>query len=87
MIEAKIDVTKITKEKLYVGAKGTYLNVRLIETPEGKYGDWMVVEATTKEEYEAGVKGVILGNGKNFKKKTEDRPKPETTESYEDLPF
>ena len=84
MIEAKIDVLKITKEKLYVGAKGTYLNIRLIETPNSPYGDYMIVEATSKEEYDKGVKGVILGNGKNVKKKEE----PQAEKSYEsDLPF
>lgn len=79
MIEARIDVTKITKERLYVGEKGTYLNVKLIETPESKYGDYMVVESTTKEEYEKGVKGAILGNAKVVKK----RQAPEES----DLPF
>ena len=79
MIEARIDVTKITKERLYVGEKGTYLNVKLIETPESKYGDYMIVESTTKEEYEKGVKGTILGNAKIVAKKSKEEPT--------DLPF
>lgn len=65
MITGKIDVKKITKSRLYVGEKGTYLSVVLIPTPNGKYGDYMIVEEVTKEERESGKKGVILGNAKN----------------------
>lgn len=65
IINCKIDVKKLDKKKLYVGEKGTYANITLIETPGGKYGDWMVIEdkakGTPKEE-----KGTILGNGKNY---------------------
>lgn len=66
MITAKIDVTKIDKAKLFKGAKGTYLDIVLIDTPNGQYGDYMVVQSVTKEERQAGVKGAILGNGKNM---------------------
>lgn len=59
MITVKIDVTKITKEKLYKGEKWTYLNVVLIETPQSQYGDYMIVESITKEEKEKGIKGQI----------------------------
>ena len=64
MISLSIDVTKIKKEKLYKGAKGTYLNCVLIETPNSKYADYMVVESISKEERDAGNKGTILGDGK-----------------------
>lgn len=67
MIAVKIDTSKIDKEKLFVGRNGTkYLDVMLIETPDGKYGDFMVVQSVSKEEREAGVRGAILGNGKNL---------------------
>lgn len=64
MITGKIDVTKITKSRLFKGAKGTYLDIVLIETPNSQYGDYMIVESVTKEEREAGKKGPILGNAK-----------------------
>lgn len=68
MITASINVTKVQKEKLIKGKSGMYLNLVLIETPNGQYGDFMVVQDTTKEERLQGVKGVILGNAKIFQK-------------------
>lgn len=65
-IGAKLNVMKINKEKLFKGEKGVYLDITLIETPNGKYGDWMVVQSQTKEEYDNGGKAPILGNGKNM---------------------
>ena len=92
MINLKIDVKKITKSKLYVGAKGTYLTCTLIPTPQSEYGDYMIVESISKEDRDNGLKGVILGNAKEFKPepKPESDTKPnQSTESdpEEDLPF
>ena len=39
MITCKIDVTKIEKERLFKGEKGTYLDIVLIESPNNQYGD------------------------------------------------
>ena len=67
-ITASLDVLKITKERLFKGKKGTYLNIRLIPSPNNKYGDdWMVVENVSKAEFDSGTKGNILGNAKIFK--------------------
>lgn len=66
-IALKIDVSKIDKEKLYKGAKGTYLDaVAYINTEkESEYGDHgMITQSVSKKERESGVKGAILGNGK-----------------------
>ncbi len=68
MIIAKLDVSKIDKTKLFKGEKGIYLDVVLIETPQGKYGDYMCCQGVSKEEREAGIKGAILGNAKNLGK-------------------
>jgi len=95
VINVKIDVTKISKTKLFKGEKGTYLNCTLVPTPNSEYGDYMIVEDTTKEEREAGTKGVILGNGKKFQRadKVTEKPKEETkkeekdAEAEDDLPF
>lgn len=65
----KIDVTKITKERLYKGKKGTYLDaVVWFDTEQlDQYGNnGMISESTTKEERSQGVKGSILGNSKIF---------------------
>ena len=89
MITLKIDVTKITKERLYKGEKGTYLNCVLVETPNSEYSDYMIVESTSKDEREKGVKGSILGNGKILGNKPDSTQAPQdNTESPEDdLPF
>jgi hypothetical protein len=84
MITVKIDVTKINKEQLYKGAKGTYLDVVLFETPDDKYGnDYRAVQGVTKEQRQAGIKGAILGNAKVVGGKKE-APR---AEKVEDAPF
>lgn len=94
VINCKIDVSKITKAKLFKGEKGLYLNCTLIPTPNSQYGDFMLVEDTTKEEREAGTKGVILGNGKKFQRGEGGEPKSTDTakiaekeDDFSDLPF
>jgi hypothetical protein len=67
-IALKIDVTKISKERLFhsekTGAK--YLDaILLFDDQEDKYkNNGMIVESVSKEEKESGVKGNILGNAK-----------------------
>jgi len=90
MIKLRIDVTKITKEKLYTGKKGTYLNCVMIETPNSEYSDYMIVEESTKEERENGSKGAILGNASTVQLKAETTAEA-TVEGEsgieDDLPF
>ena len=67
MITVKINVSKIDKTHLFEGKSGKYLDLVLRETPNDKYGnDYMVVQGVSKEARQKGVKGPILGNGKNF---------------------
>lgn len=66
-IKVKINVGKIDKEALYKGAKGTYLDVVLWETPDDQYGnDYRVVQDLPRERRDAGERGEILGDAKNF---------------------
>ena len=75
MITVKIDVTKIDKNLLFKGAKGTYLDVVLFETPDDKFGnDYRVVQGVIKEARAAGVKGAILGNGKVMTPQVQPQP-------------
>lgn len=84
MIKINIDVTKITKEKLFKGKKGTYLNAVLIETKDNQYGnDYVIVEDITEEEKNQGKKGQILGNAKIMIPKTNNSSNTES----DDLPF
>jgi len=90
MISIKIDVTKIKKERLYKGAKGTYLDAVLIPTPNSEYGDYMIVESISKEEREAGNKGTILRNAKNIVKRdalAEPTAQDFQMDGPDDLPF
>lgn len=73
--EGKIDVTLITKAKLFQGTKKKnaedkfplYLNIIIIATPNNQYADFMIVEALSKEEKAKGMKhGKKLGEGKFF---------------------
>jgi hypothetical protein len=71
-VNLSIDVTKINKEKLYVGVKGTYLNVTtFVDTDQvDRYGNNGIInQSVSKEERESGVRGAILGNNRMFSKK------------------
>ena len=93
MISLRIDVKKIDKSKLYVGEKGTYLDVVLIPSKENQYGnDYMAVQGLPEADRKAGIKGAILGNGKVIQRKQESAPLPTTAErqwveTTDELPF
>ena len=67
-VSGKIDVTKIDKSKMFKGAKGTYLDFNVFISEElDEYGNnGMITQQVSKEDRQAGVKGVILGNCKIF---------------------
>lgn len=65
MINISINVKRLDKNKLRKKGDDVYADITAIETPGGKYGEWMIVQDQTKEERERKEKGVILGNGKN----------------------
>lgn len=66
ILKLKIDVTKILKEKLFEGKKGTYLDATVLikDTPDQYGNDGMIVQDVSYEERQAGEKGPILGNAK-----------------------
>jgi hypothetical protein len=79
MIVIKIGVTKVPKPKIFIGKKGKYLSLVLIDNKHGEdeYGNLGFCSIyTTKEERAAGEKGVIVGNWKEVggKPKPQDRP-------------
>lgn len=63
-ITVRVDVTKIEKAWLYKGQKGTYLDltVHLKDSPDQYGNDGFVVQQAPKAEYDAGKRGLILGN-------------------------
>lgn len=67
MIKLNIDLNKIDKKRVnYHKNGGKYYDIFLLETPGGKYGDWMAKEDRTKEERDKRVPDTILGNAKNI---------------------
>ena len=92
IINLKIDVTKLTKDKLFEGKKGTYANLTVAANRDGasEYGDThYIFESQSKEEREAGTDKVYVGNGKEFHfngEETKTAPRPEPAMD-DDLPF
>jgi len=69
IINLKIDVTKLDKDKFFVGKKGTYATITVAENMDGEseYGDThYVFEQQSKEERESKTPKNYLGNGKEF---------------------
>lgn len=79
MQKLKINVNLIDKTHLFRGAKGTYLDVTLMENKDGtdQYGnDGFIVQDIGKEAREAGEKGNIIGNWRHLQKRTAEKPAP-----------
>lgn len=97
MIVIKLDVTKIPKERIFVGTKGKYLDLKLVENKNGRdeYGnDGFVAIGVSKELREAGDKGEIIGNWKTVgssERKPNPQPQPKSTPDPDlddsDIPF
>ena len=92
-ISIKIDVTKILKERLFKGQKGTYLNLTtMIDTDNADQYDnhGFIAQETSKEEREGGLKTPILGNCKVFYKDEQQQQvaQVQTEPAFDDnLPF
>jgi hypothetical protein len=71
---------------LYVGEKGTYLDVVLIETPDNKFGnDFIAKQDCGKENRDIAP---ILGNAKTLRRPDAiDAPPAALDEQTDDLPF
>ena len=68
-ISIRIDVTKIDKSRLFVGKKGTYLDLSTlidVETQDQYDNNGFIAQSVTKEERESGVQTAILGNCKIY---------------------
>lgn len=78
MIIVKIDVKKLNKDYFFVGQKGTYCELLVMENDEpDQYGNTHVVkQGVSKEAREAGEKGKIVGNGKETGRKSAGKAPP-----------
>jgi hypothetical protein len=66
LFSASLDVSKISKDKLVKGEKGTYLNITIsINDEADQYGNVLTItESHSKEERESKAKKNYLANGK-----------------------
>ena len=71
LINAKINLDKIKDELLYVGEKGTYLNLTIWinDDKPDKYGNTISIQQTTKKDEPKN----YLGEGKFVEKKEEEQ--------------
>jgi hypothetical protein len=94
----QLNVSKINKDALYKGAKGTYLSLAFFAMektfPDGNKVDGYIVQDIPKEMRDAGVKGEILGNWKYTESKVappKNRPRPpadpDLDAAPDDIPF
>ncbi len=85
MITLSINTDKLDKSKIVRGEKGSYLDLVLIETPNGKYGDYLVKQGLSKEDRASKPDMPILGNAKILKPKGGNggsrKPAPASDES------
>lgn len=92
LLNVSIDVTKIKKELLISGAKGTYLNLTVsVNDEEDKFGNTVSAwQSQSKEEREAKVDRNFLGNGKVvYDSEGAKKPAPaqQPQEQEDTLPF
>jgi hypothetical protein len=100
IFDGSINLSKIDKAKIIAGAKGSYLNVRIIVKDElDQYGNiGFISQNTNKEERESGIKGTILGNIKDlpgkspapvqhYSEELSNKIPPPVVNLADDLPF
>jgi hypothetical protein len=84
MINAKINVLKIPKDKLFAGEKGTYLDCKIVKRKEpDQFGNTHTIYIQKSKDDEK----IYIGDGKEV---SFDQPKPADTgmNGYgNDLPF
>ena len=87
MIQCKIDVLKVPKDKLYKGDKGTYLDFKITERKEpDQYGQTHTIYIQKTKEDEK----IYIGSGKTVEFKSDNNPpesKPDGWNADDDLPF
>ncbi len=90
LMKLSIDVTKINKDRLYKGKKGTYLDlmVELKDEPDKYENDVSAWEGQSEEERKEKKDRNFLGNGKVvWDGGGKDAIKEKKEEEPDDLPF
>lgn len=83
----QINVSKIDKNRLYVGEKGVYLSGVIVihDEPDQYNQNGFMTQDITEDERKTGMKSPILGNLKYLPKKEVNEQ--EKKQAIEDLPF
>ena len=89
LLSASIDVKKIKKDRLYAGAKGTYLKITIsINDQIDQYGNNVSIwEEQTKEERDSKSDRNFLGNGKIVFDSSTGAGNSSALPKEDDLPF
>jgi hypothetical protein len=84
LFKGKIDVTKIIKDKLFKGEKGTYLDVDIwLNDEPDKYGNHISIAQSSAQ----GEAKNYIGNAKEWVKKESDIQNPAPVSNDGKLPF
>jgi hypothetical protein len=89
-LNLSIDVSKIVKDRLYKGAKGTYLNLTTfvdLDKKDQYDNNGFISQSVTKEERSNGVQTPILGNVRVMYKDNDVQSSDLLNELEEDVPF
>jgi hypothetical protein len=84
MYAIKLNLSKVDKNRLFKGEKGTYGDFIAFQ---GKNGQWYVKHSSTKEEREAGLELPIIGDMKELGKPAQPKPETKAETPSDDLPF
>ena len=91
IIKVSLNLSKIDKKRIVVGEKtgNKYIDIILVETRDNKYGQWMVQESVSKDERSKGIKGNVLGNGKNMGNEWDNSQSKSSSRniSEDDIPY
>lgn len=100
LITGKIDVTKISRDHIFHGKKGKYVDFAIFANRDGpdQYGfTHVVVQSVSKEARERGERGPIIGNASLIATGTQAAPSrppqqprnnpPQPTPAADDIPF
>lgn len=94
IINARINVANLPKEKLFKGKKGVYYNVTIAINDETRFGNNVAIfDSETKEERESETKRNYTGNGSviwtngQIQVAESQNVTEEATETSTDLPF
>jgi len=83
LITAKIDIKKISPEKLFKGEKGTYLDLTIwINDTSDQFGNDVSIEQRTDK----GAPKIYLGNGKVYKAQQQTPIGNAHTQESNDMP-